>query len=120
MKRSSKSELAQRINRAFLLLEQQVASQQVIQIVSKEFSVSEIQAYRYVQQAKKNTALLPVPESTKIFTTNLADHLIDRIKLVSKSKELPINQVVSQALEDYLNQQGYGQEKEEQASGTPL
>ncbi len=118
MRRSSKSELAQRINRAFLLLEQQVSSHQVIQIVKEEFSVSQIQAYRYVQQAKKNTALLPVPESTRLFTTKLTDSLIDQIKLASKSMEMPINQVISQALEDYLNQQGYGQEKEEQGSGT--
>ena len=32
--------------------------------------------------------------------------------------EMPINQVINQALEAYFNQQGYGQEKEEQASGT--
>lgn len=118
MKRSSKSELAQRINRAFSLLEQQVTPPKVIQILKEEFSVSAIQAYRYVQQAKKNSSLLPVPESNRIFTTTLADHLIDRVKLASKSMEIPINQVISRALEVYLNQQGNGQEKEEQASGT--
>jgi len=117
MKRSSKSELIQRINRAFSLLDQQVASQQVIQIVKEEFSVSQIQAYRYMQQAKKNTSLLPIPASTRIFTTKLSDNLINRIRLVSQSMEMPINQVISQALESYLKQQGYGQEKEEQASG---
>lgn len=112
MKRASKSELAQRINYAFSLLEQQVAPQQVIQNLQEKFGVSEIQAYRYVQQAKKNTSLLPVPESTKIYTTKLAYSLIQRMKVFSKSIGVPTNQVISQALEDYLKRQGNGQKEE--------
>jgi len=111
MERASKPELAQRINRAFSLLEKKVAHQQVIQLLKEEFGVSDIQAYRYIQQAKKNTTLLPIPESTKIFTTKLALSLIAKIKVFSKSVGIPINQVISHALEDYLTKQGNGQKE---------
>ena len=116
MKRASKPQLAQRINRAFLLLEQQVAPQLVIQIVKEEFSVSQIQAYRYVQQARKLNTLLPVPEPTRLFTTKLPHDLIERLKRIAKSIGIPINHLISQALEDFLKKQENGQKKEEQTS----
>jgi len=112
MERASKTELAKRINRAFLLLKNNLSSQQIILTLQKEFGVSEIQAYRYVQQAKKSTSLLPVPESTKIFTTKLAYSLIHRVRAFSKLAGIPITQVISQALETYLKQAENGQKEE--------
>ena len=85
-------------------------------IVKGEFSVSQIQAYRYVQQARKLNELLPVPEPTRLFTTKLPYDLIDRLKMTAQSIGIPINQLISQALEDYLKKQENGQKKEEQTS----
>lgn len=116
MKRSSKLELAHRINRAFSLLAQHQSSQQIIEQLKEEFCVSPIQAYRYVQQAKKNRGLLPVPEATRVVTTKLSYRLVDQLKAVSVQKGLPMTQILTQALETYLKTKGNGQKKEGQDS----
>ena len=59
MERASKPELAQRINQAFSLMEKGLHSDQIIQQLQQEFGVSQIQAYRYLQRAKKNKASSP-------------------------------------------------------------
>lgn len=102
MERSSKQKFTERINRAFILLKKKIPQREIIQILTKEYGVSEIQAYRYTQQAKTQTELLPVPEQTKTFTIKLRHSLIDRIRSFSKSVGKPTSHVVSQALEDYL------------------
>jgi len=116
MERSSKPELTRRINRAFSLLEQGLAQGQVVEALKRELGVSEIQAYRYVQQARQNIALLPIPELTKTFTVKLAHSLIEKVRDFSRSESIPISHVVSDALEDFLNQKGDGQEEGQQAN----
>jgi len=112
MERASKPELAQRINQAFSLMEKGLHSDQIIQHLQQEFGVSQIQAYRYLQRAKKNTSLQPIPEPTQLYTTKLAYSLIQRLRTYSKNKGIPINQVISHALVEYLKRQKNGQEKE--------
>lgn len=111
MKRSSKAELTQRINRAFSLLEQGLAQNQVKEALKIEFGISDVQAYRYVHQAKGNITILPIPEATKVFTVKLAPGVIEQLRGFSQSKGLTISRVVSQALEDFLNKKEHGQEK---------
>jgi 1,4-alpha-glucan branching enzyme len=66
-------ELAKRINQAYALLKKEKPQSQVIEHLMKKYGVSQIQAYRYVQQAKETASMKPfyniaehIPETTEI------------------------------------------------------
>jgi len=102
MKRSENSELAQRINQAFTLLEEEIPHSQVIDRLMIMFGVSKVQAYRYVQQAKENKAHIAVPETSVVFTVKLPPNVIKRVREFANSKGMSIGKVVRAALEDFL------------------
>ena len=76
-----------------------------------EFGVSDVQAYRYVHQARQNEGLVPIPEATKVFTIKLSPRIIEQVRGFSQAKGISISQVVSQALDDFLNKTEHGQKK---------
>lgn len=76
------------------------------------FGVSKVQAYRYVQQAKKNKEYIAIPETSVVFTVKLPPRLTQGIRNFASSKGLPISKVVSTALEDFLDKRDHGQRKE--------
>jgi len=112
MKRSQKSELAERINQAFTLLRKGVPDSQIVDQLMKKFGVSKIQAYRYVQQAKSNKEPMVVPEATIVFTVKLPPSLINRVRSFASFKGISISKVVRVALEDFLAQKDHGQRTE--------
>ncbi len=116
MKRSPKSELTRRINRAFTLLEQGLAQDQVIKELITENGVSNTQAYRYVQQAILNGKPIPIPESKEVFTVKLTPSLIDQIRSFSQIRNISISGLVSHALEDFLKRKKNGPQKRRQRS----
>ncbi|MCB0550266.1 MAG: hypothetical protein H6573_00170 [Lewinellaceae bacterium] len=86
----------------------------MIKELSAEFGVSATQAYRYVQQARQNQGLVPIPAPKEVFTVKLAPGLIEQIRSFSQAKGISISGLVSQALKDFLKQKGDGQEKGQQ------
>ncbi len=114
MKRSPKSELTRRINRAFGLLNQGFSQDQMIKQLSTEYGVSSTQAYRYLQQARQNGEPVPVPETKEVFTVKLPHSLINQIRRFSEIKGISISGLVSQALEDFLKRKKYGQRENQQ------
>lgn len=113
MKRSENSELAARINHAYTLLSQQIASGVVLEELMRLYGVSQIQAYRYVQQAQEQQEPLPIPEKTVVFTVKQPPSLIGRVKSFAVSHGFSISKVVRDALEDFLARQGYGKKGED-------
>ncbi len=112
MERSQNTELAKRINQAFGLLQKEQPQSQVIEHLKKKYGVSQIQAYRYVQQAKELKGEMALPEASVVFTVKIPTSLITRVKKFATSKGMSISKVVSSALEDFLAKKAHGQKRE--------
>lgn len=105
-------ELAKRINQAYALLKKEKPQSQVIEHLMKKYGVSQIQAYRYVQQAKELNEKKAIPEASVVFTVKIPPSLITRIRKFASSKEMSISAVVRAALEDFLAKKDHGQKRE--------
>lgn len=114
MKRSQHSELAERINQAHALLEQQKPHTSIVEQLMDTYGVSQIQAYRYVQQAKAHKQKLAIPENSVVFTVKLPPSLIRGVKEFAVSQGTSISKIVRMALEEFLSKkQRYGQQGED-------
>lgn len=114
MKRSQNSELAERINQAHSLLEQQKPHARIVEQLMDIYGVSQIQAYRYVQQAKATKQKLAIPENSVVFTVKLPPTLIRRVKEFAVSQGTSISKLVRMALEEFLaKKQHHGQKGED-------
>ena len=105
-------ELAKRVNQAYGLLQKEQPQSQVIEHLMKKYSVSQIQAYRYVQQTKEINEKLAIPEVSVVFTVKIPASLIARIKKLASSKGISMSKVVSAALKDFLAKSDHGQKRE--------
>ena len=76
------------------------------------YSISQIQAYRYVQQAKENNGKVPVPEASVVFTVKLPLSLINRIEKFAGYKRMSISKVVRNTLEEFLAKKEHGKKEE--------
>jgi predicted DNA binding CopG/RHH family protein len=112
MERSENTELAKRINHAFVLLKKQIPDSQIVNNLAEMFNISKVQAYRYLKQAKKNDQKIPIPESSIVFTVKLPPMLIQRIRAFAAARGMSISKVVRTALEDFLAKKDHGQRKE--------
>ena len=112
MERSQNSELAKRINHAYVLLNKEKPQSQVVKHLMKEFGVSQIQAYRYVQQAKTNNGEIAIPEDSVVFTVKQPPSLINRVKKFAGFKGMSISKVVRTALEEFLAKKDHGKKGE--------
>ncbi|MCG8307108.1 MAG: hypothetical protein MI975_06910 [Cytophagales bacterium] len=112
MSRSQNIELVQRINHAFTLLGKGFSSVEVLDALINQYGVSKVQAYRYIQTAKKNQDLIPIPEPSVVFTIKLAPSLIKRIRATASSMGLSISTVVKMALEEFLSKPARGEKRE--------
>jgi len=112
MERSQNSELAKRINKAYVLLNTEKPQSVIITHLMEIYGVSQIQAYRYVQQAKANNGQIAIPEDSVVFTVKLPPSLIDRIKKFANFKGISISKVVRTALEEFLAKKDHGKKGE--------
>ena len=112
MERSQNSELAKRINQAYVLLQKEKPHSQIVERLIEMYGVSQIQAYRYVQQAKENNGKIAIPEASVVFTVKLPPNLINRVKKFARSKGISISKVVRAALEEFLAKKDHGKKGE--------
>lgn len=113
MKRSENTELAARINHAYSLLSQQKAAAVILEELKKTYAVSQIQAYRYIQQARKQKGALSIPEKMIVFTVKQPPSLIGRVRSFAVSQGLSISKVVRDALEEFLAGKDHGKNGED-------
>ncbi|MGA8594270.1 MAG: hypothetical protein WB676_05945, partial [Bryobacteraceae bacterium] len=64
MARSTKAEKARQINTARGLLRRGVALSEAVRRLSREFDLSERQAYRYLEEASQLDRAIEIPEAT--------------------------------------------------------
>ncbi len=110
--KSTKAELTQRINAALLLIKEHSSTSQAADIMAQQYSISKRQAYRYVQQASKIGKQIAVPDPKIAFTVKLSQKLVQRLREHAKHTEKKLSTIVTQSLEDFLqNGQEPGQKK---------
>lgn len=111
--KSTKAELAQRINTALLLIRKYDSTSEAVSIMAGQYSISKRQAYRYLQEASKVGKEIAVPDSKIAFTVKLSRKLVQRLREHAKSSEKKLSEIVTQSLEDFL-QNGRERRQEKQ------
>jgi len=102
MPRSTRTEKAQQLNAARGLLQRQVALPEAVQRLSRQFDLSERQAYRYLQQASQRDRPVEVPEATVPVTLKLPRRTVERLRKYARSSGLTIGAIVTGALNRFL------------------
>ena len=102
MPRSTKVEKAQQLNAARGLLQHQVALPEAVQRLSREFDLSERQAYRYLEEASQLNRPVEVPETTVPVTLKLPLRTVERLRKYARSSGLTIGAIVTGALNGFL------------------
>jgi len=114
--KSTKAELTQRINTALLLIRKYSSTSEAADIMVEQYRISKRQAYRYVQQASKIGKQVAIPDSKIAFTVKLSQKLVQRLREHAKHTEKKLSTIVTQSLEDFLqNGQEPGQKKQKRS-----
>lgn len=106
MGRASDPEKAKRLNRARDLL-RRFDVRDAVERLARDCAISSRQAYRYLKQAQRLRAPVPVAEAKLAFTVKLPHSLIHRVRLYARAKGLSLSEVVTRALLTLL-QRGRG------------
>ena len=102
MTRSTKVEKAQQLNAAHGLLQRQVAPPEAALRLSREFDLSERQAYRYLEEASHLDRPVEVPEATVPVTLKLPPRTVELLRKYARSSGLSIGAIVTGALNAFL------------------
>src|SRR5215472_38380 len=97
MSRASRAQKAERLNRAWVLLQQTDQLSDAVEQMAQDCSISPRQAYRYLEQAQQLKGPVPPTEAKLAFTVKLPHSLIQRVRAYA-TKRLSISEVVSRAL----------------------
>ena len=98
MGRASDAQKAERLNRARDLLREFDELPEAVARLTRDASISSRQAYRYLQEAQRLKAPVPVSEAKTAFTVKLSRSLIQRVRQYASAKGISISEVVSRAL----------------------
>ena len=102
MPRSTKVEKAEQLNAARGLLQRQVALPEAVQRLSREFDLSERQAYRYLEEASQLNRPVEVPQATVPVTLKLPPRTVELLRKYAKRSGLTIGAIVTAALNAFL------------------
>src|SRR6202008_4762681 len=102
MTRSTKTEKAQQLNAARGLLQRQVALPQAVRWLSREYDLSERQAYRYLQEASQLERPVEVPQATVPVTLKLPPRTVELLRKYARSSGLTIGAIVNGACHAFL------------------
>ena len=102
MARSTKVEKAQQLNAARGLLQRQVSPPAAVLRLSREFDLSERQAYRYLEEASHLDRPVEVPEATVPVTLKLPPRTVELLRKHARSSGLSIGAIVTGALNAFL------------------
>ena len=102
MPRSTKAEKAQQLNAARGLLQRQVALPEAVRRLSREFDLSERQAYRYLEEASRLDRPIEVPEATVPITMKLPPRTVGLLRKYARTSGLTIGAIVTGALNAFL------------------
>ena len=98
MSRASDTQKTERVNRAWVLLQQTDQLSHAVEQLAQDCFISRRQAYRYLEQAQQLKGPVPLAEAKLAFTVKLPHSLIQRVRTYAVTKRLSISEVVSRAL----------------------
>ena len=102
MTRSTKADKARQLNSAHGLLERRIALPEAVQRLSREFDLSERQAYRYLEEASQLDRPVEVTEATVPITLKLPPSTVRLLRKYARSSGLTIGAIVTRALNAFL------------------
>src|SRR6516162_9059667 len=102
MPRSTKGEKAQQLNAARGLLQRRVVLSEAVRRLSREFDLSERQAYRYLEEASHLVRPVEVPEATVPVTLKLPPRTAELLRKYARSSGLTNGAIVTGALHAFL------------------
>jgi hypothetical protein len=100
--RSTKADKARHLNAARGLLQRQIALSDAVRLLSREFDLSERQAYRYLQQASQLAQAVEIPEATVPVTLKLPPRTVELLRKYARGSGLTIGAIVTAALNTFL------------------
>lgn len=103
MSRATAPQKALRLNRARALLREVATLPAAVERLAQDCAISPRQAYRYLAQAQRLTAPVPVGEAKLAFTVKLPHSLIRRVRVYATATGASISEVVSRALLAFLH-----------------
>lgn len=107
--KSTQTERAQRINTALSLIKKYNTVSKAANAMTEKYGISKRQAYRYIHEAGKIGAEIPIPDQKIAFTVKLSQSLIQALRKYAKKSGKSLSQIVTQSLEGFL-QNGRGQQ----------
>jgi hypothetical protein len=105
MTRSTKADKARQLNAAHSMLQSSVAIPEAMQRLSREFGLSERQAYRYLEEATQLERPVEVIEASVPITLKVPEGTAHLLRAYSKSTGLTIGAIVTRALAAFLSTQ---------------
>jgi hypothetical protein len=106
-KRARADQYARRVNVAARLLEDGLAVADAARVIARRYGLSERQARRYVEHAS-DEGEIDVPTAKSVFSVNLPNDLIRRVRRLASATGQTLSAVVAQALEEFLDKRGPG------------
>jgi hypothetical protein len=105
MARSSKADKARQLNAAYKMLVGDVPLSEAMQRLSREFDLSERQAYRYLEEATHLDQPVEVSEATVPITLKLPAGTARLLRAYARSSGLTIGAIVTHAVVAFLSTQ---------------
>jgi hypothetical protein len=105
MARSSKADKARQLNAAYDMLVGDVPLSEAMRRLSREFDLSERQAYRYLEEATDLDRPVKVSEATVPITLKLPAGTARLLRAYAKSSGLTIGAIVTHAVAAFLSTQ---------------
>jgi hypothetical protein len=105
MARSTKADKARQLNAAYDMLLANVPLPEAMQRLSREFDLSERQAYRYLEEATHLNRPVEVSEATVPITLKLPAGTARLLRAYARSSGLTIGAIVTRALAAFLSTQ---------------
>jgi predicted DNA-binding transcriptional regulator YafY len=111
--KSNQAQRARRINTALSLIKKHETVSKAADAMTEKYGISKRQAYRYIREAGKIGARIPIPDQKVAFTVKLSQSLIQALREYAKKSGKNLSQIVTQSLEGFL-QNGRGQRSEKE------
>jgi hypothetical protein len=105
MARSTNADKTRQLNAAYAMLLANVPLPEAMQRLSREFDLSERQAYRYLKEATHLSRPVEVSEATVPITLKLPAGTARLLRAYARSSGLTIGAIVTRALAAFLSTQ---------------
>jgi len=105
MARSNKADKARQLNAAYKMLVSDIPLSEAMQRLSREFDLSERQAYRYLEAATHLDRPVEVSEATVPITLKLPAGTARLLRAYARSSGLTIGAIVTHAVAAFLSTQ---------------